>query len=90
MEKKNHIDKAIDFLESLERMRQQLKSAEDMQKAYIAQLLELKKDGKTDTEEYCDLSNRSKALQAQIDKYRPVYMERLEMVKDIKRRKTQN
>jgi len=90
MEKKNHIDKAIDFLESLERMRQQLKSAEDMQKAYIAQLLELKKDGKTDTEEYYDLSNRSKALQAQIDKYRPVYMERLEMVKDIKRRKTQN
>lgn len=87
MEKENHLDKAIDFLESLARMRQQLQSAEDMQQKYLAHMLALKNEGKVNTAEYTDLENRSKGLQAQIDRYRPIYLQRLEMVKDIKKKK---
>ncbi len=85
MEQKDNIDKITKFLESLERMRQQLKDAEDTQKCLLSRMLDLKKDMNTDTEEYQELEQRSKALQEQIDKYRPVYLERLEMIKDIKK-----
>ena len=53
----------------------------------ISRLLELKKDHQTDTEEYTSLSIRSKALQDMIDKWRPIYLEKLEMVKDVKKKK---
>ncbi len=82
MEEQNHIDKALAFMESLEKLGDQLKAAEEHQ-----HMLELKKDGKTDSEEYALLSQQSKGLQDIIDKWRPVYLERMEMVKGIQRRK---
>ena len=48
MEEQNHIDKALAFMESLERLHNQLKAAEEQQKLLLAHLLDLKKDGKTD------------------------------------------
>ena len=87
MEEQNHIDKALAFMESLEKLGNQLKAAEDHQKLLIARMLELKKEAKTDAEEYAHLSQQSKGLQDIIDKWRPIYLERMEMVKGIQKRK---
>ena len=83
MEEQNHIDKALAFMESLERLHNQLKAAEEQQKLLLAHLLDLKKEGKTDSEEYAQTSQQSKNLQDIIDKWRPIYLERMEMVKDV-------
>lgn len=87
MEEQNHIDKALAFMESLEKLGTQLKAAEEHQKNLLAHLLVLKKEGKTDTDEYAHLTQQSKGLQDLIDKWRPIYLERLEMVKGIQKRK---
>ena len=49
MEEQNHIDKALAFLESLEKLGNQLKVAEENQKQLLARMLELKKYGETDS-----------------------------------------
>lgn len=87
MEEQNHIDKALAFMESLERLHNQLKVAEEQQKLLLAHLLDLKKEGKTDSEEYVQTSQQSKNLQDIIDKWRPIYLERMEMVKDVQNKK---
>ena len=87
MEQNNHIDKALAFMESLEKLGAQLQAAEDHQKLLLTRMLDLKKEQKTDTDEYASLSQKSKGLQDIIDKWRPIYQERLEMVKGIQRRK---
>lgn len=90
MEEQNHIDKALAFMESLEKLGAQLKAAEEHQKLLLTHLFDLKKQEKTDTEEYAHLSQQSKGLQDIIDKWRPIYQERLEMVKGIQKRKRNN
>lgn len=87
MEEQNHIDKALAFMESLERLHNQLKAAEEQQKLLLAHLLDLKKEGKTDSGEYAQTSQQSKNLQDIIDKWRPIYLERMEMVKDVQNKK---
>ena len=84
---KDYTEKVIEFMEQLQKLGEQLEAAQNQQKFMISRLLELKKDHQTDTEEYTSLSIRSKALQDMIDKWRPIYMERLEMVKDVKKKK---
>ncbi len=44
MEEQNHIDKALAFMESLEKLGNQLKAAEDHQKLLLARMLDLKKE----------------------------------------------
>ena len=44
MEEQNHIDKALAFMESLERLHNQLKAAEEQQKLLLAHLLDLKNE----------------------------------------------
>ena len=83
MEEQNHIDKALAFLESLEKLGNQLKAAEEHQKQLIACMLDLKKANETDGDEYAELSQKSKSLQDLIDKWRPIYLERMEMVKSV-------
>lgn len=87
MEEQNHIDKALAFMESLEKLGNQLKAAEDHQKLLLGRMLELKKSNETDSDEYAHLSQQSKGLQDIIDKWRPIYLERMEMVKGIQKRK---
>ncbi len=84
---KDSIEKVQEFLDSLERLGDQLQAAENQQKFFISRMLELKKENLTDSEEYASLDNRSKALQAMIDKWRPIYLERLEMVKEVRDKK---
>ncbi|MBM6993482.1 MAG: hypothetical protein I3J02_09505 [Prevotella sp.] len=79
----DHIDRAQQFLDSLQRLGAQLKAAENQQKIYLSRMLDLKKEGQTDSEEYADLDSKSKSLQEIIDKYRPIYLERMEMVKQV-------
>ena len=82
MVQENHIDKALAFMESLEKLGNQLN----------ARMLDLKKENLTDGEEYAELSQKSKSLQDIIDKWRPIYLERMEMVKSvsIQKRKRNN
>ncbi len=87
MEEQTHIDKALAFMESLEKLGNQLKAAEGHQKLLLGRMLDLKKINKTDSDEYAQLSQQSKGLQDIIDKWRPIYLERMEMVKGIQRKK---
>lgn len=88
MKQENHIDKALAFIESVEKLGNQLSAAEQHQKAMLSRMLDLKKEGKTDGDEYAELSNKSKGLQDIIDKWRPIYLERMEMLKDIRDKRT--
>ncbi len=83
MEQQNHIDKALAFMESLEKLGNQLKAAEEHQKQLLSRMLDLKKANQTDSDEYAELSQKSKSLQDIIDKWRPIYLERMEMVKNV-------
>ncbi len=80
----DHIDKAQQFLDSLQRMGAQLKAAEDQQKLLITRMLDLKEKGEEDSKEYGEMDQKSKSLQILIDKYRPIYLERMEMVREVK------
>ena len=84
MEQENHIDKALAFIESVQKLGNQLSAAEQHQKEMLKRMLELKKEEKTDCEEYAELSNKSKSLQDIIDKWRPIYLERMEMLKEVR------
>ena len=84
MEQENHIDKALAFIESVQKLGNQLSAAEQHQNAMLSRMLDLKKEGKTDGEEYAELSNKSKGLQDLIDKWRPIYLERMAMLKEVK------
>lgn len=78
----DHLDRAQRFLDSLQRLGAQLKAAEDRQGFYLAQMLRLKQAGKADSAEYNELNAKSLSLQALIDKFRPVYLERMEMARN--------
>ena len=83
----DNLEEGLAFLESLEKLGNQLKVAEENQKQFLARMLELKKSGETDSEEYADLSRKSKGLQDIIDKWRPIHLERMEMVKSVQMKK---
>ncbi len=83
MEQQNYIDKALAFMESLEKLGNQLKAAEKHQQLLVARMLELKKTGSTDSDEYTELLQKSKGLQDLIDKWSPIYLERMEMVRSV-------
>lgn len=84
MEQENHIDKALAFIESVEKLGNQLEAAEQHQKSLLSRMLDLKKEGKTDNQEYSELDGKSKSLQDLIDKWRPIYLERMELLKEVK------
>ena len=85
MEKENHIDRALAFMESLERLGAQLKKADEHQKLMLQQMLIKSQNNKTNTDEYRELEQRSKDLQAMINKWQPIYEERLKMVKEAQK-----
>ena len=82
MAKENHIDRALAFIENLEKLGTQLQKADEQQKLILQQMLMKSQNNETDTDEYRDLEQRSKDLQAMINKWRPIYEERLKMVKE--------
>ncbi|MBE6262952.1 MAG: hypothetical protein E7104_03140 [Prevotella sp.] len=87
MEERDHIDKALAFIEQTQKLGDQLKKAEEQQKFMLGRMIDLKVTNQTDSKEYAELSARSKGLQDMIDKWRPIYLERTELLKDIKRKK---
>ncbi|MCR5077702.1 MAG: hypothetical protein K6A82_06665 [Prevotella sp.] len=84
MEKENHIDRALAFMENLERLGAQLHQADDQQKLMLQRMLNMSQNNQTGTEEYHELEQRSHDLQAMINKWRPIYEERLAMVKEVR------
>ena len=84
MVKENHIDRALAFMEQLEKLGSQLEKADEQQKLMLQRMLIMSKEDKTETKEYHELEQQSKNLQTMIDKWRPIYKERLKMVKDAK------
>ena len=87
MEERDHIDKALAFIEQTQKLGDQLKKAEEQQKFMLCRMIYLKVTNQTDSKEYAELSARSKGLQDMIDKWRPIYLERTELLKEIKRKK---
>lgn len=85
MDKENHIDRALAFMEQLEKLGNQLHQAEEHQKVMLQQMLTMSKLNLTDTEEYYTLEQRSKDLQVMINKWRPYYEGRLKMVKEAQK-----
>lgn len=81
-----YTERAIVFLDKLERLGAQLQTVQENQKLMLAHMLKLQKEGKEDTDEYRELGIKSRQLQNMIDKWRPIYLERLEMVKNVKRK----
>ena len=79
----DNIDTITKFLDDVLKLGNQLSITKDEQKVVLAQMLSLKKDGKTKTEEYIQLETRSKDLQAILDKYSPIFNERMKWIKDI-------
>lgn len=90
MENENHIDRVLAFMESLEKLEAQLRQADDWQKQMLQRMLSLSQSNQTDTEEYQELQHRSMDLQTKIDKWRPIYEERMAMVKEIKQSAQRN
>ena len=80
----DNIDNITKYLDDVLKLGNQLSITRDEQKVVLAQMLSLKKDGKTKTEEYIQLDTRSKDLQAILDKYSPIFNERMKWIKDIK------
>ena len=87
MEERDHIDKALAFIEQTQKLGDQLKKAEEQQKFMLGRMIDLKVTNQTDSKEYAELSARSKGLQDMIDKWRPIYLERTALLKEIKRKK---
>ncbi|MFC2438513.1 MAG: hypothetical protein ACFNVZ_03835 [Prevotella melaninogenica] len=85
MEKENHIDRALAFMENLEKLGAQLQKADEHQKLMLQQMLIKSQNNETNTDEYRELEQRSKDLQAMINKWRPIYEERLKMVKEAQK-----
>ena len=85
MAKENHIDRALAFMENLEKLGAQLQKADEQQKLMLQQMLMKSQNNETDTDEYRDLEQRSKDLQAMINKWHPIYEERLKMVKEAQK-----
>lgn len=85
MEKENHIDRALAFLENLEKLGAQLQQADEQQKLMLQRMMMKSQNNEIDTDEYRELEQRSKELQAMINKWRPVYEERLRMVKEAQK-----
>lgn len=84
MVKENHIDRALAFMEQLEKLGSQLEKADEQQKLMLQRMLTMSQEDKTETKEYHELEQQSKNLQTMIDKWRPIYKERLKMVKEAK------
>lgn len=84
MVKENHIDRALAFMEQLEKLGSQLEKADEQQKLMLQRMLIMSQEDKTETKEYHELELQSKNLQTMIDKWRPIYKERLKMVKEAK------
>ncbi len=84
MVKENHIDRALAFMEQLEKLGSQLEKADEQQKLMLQRMLIMSKEDKNETKEYHELEQQSKNLQTMIDKWRPIYKERLKMVKEAK------
>lgn len=84
MVKENHIDRALAFMEQLEKLGSQLEKADEQQKLMLQRMLIMSQEDKTETKEYHELEQHSKNLQTMIDKWRPIYKERLKMVKEAK------
>ena len=85
MEKENHIDRALAFMGNLEKLGAQLQKADEQQKLMLQQMLIKSQNHETDTDEYRELEQRSKDLQAMINKWHPIYEERLKMVKEAQK-----
>ena len=86
MKEIDKIDTITKFLDDLEKLGKQLSLIQEEQKNLLARMLNLKQQEGTETQEYAQLAGRSKDLQAQIDKYRPIYEERMAWIKEIKKK----
>jgi hypothetical protein len=80
------IDKVLDFVEKTQLLGEQLKQAAAQQHLMLVEMMEMKKDGRTDDAAYLELSARSEALQIKIDHFKGIYAQNMAMLKDARKR----
>ena len=85
MEKENHIDRALAFMENFKKLGTQLQRAGEQQQIMLQRMLIKNQNNETDTDEYRELEKQSKNLQAMINKWRPIYEERYKMLQDAEK-----
>lgn len=83
----DNYDKIIDFIDSTNKLGEQLKSAAAQQKLLLARMVELKNENKTDSSEYRELAVRSQDLQNNINRFKPIWEKNMNMLKAVKNRK---
>ena len=54
MEERDHIDKALAFIEQTQKLGDQLKKAEEQQKFMLGRMIDLKVTNQTDSKEYAE------------------------------------
>jgi uncharacterized protein YlxW (UPF0749 family) len=83
----DNYDKIIDFIDSTNKLGEQLKSAAAQQKLLLTRMVELKNENKTDSSEYRELAVRSQDLQNNINRFKPIWEKNMNMLKAVKNRK---
>lgn len=86
MEKTDAIDRALTFIENTKKLGEQLKRASKQQQIYLSTLKSLYRKGQESSLQYKDLEHKSHDLQAMLDKWLPIYKERLQMIKKAEER----
>lgn len=85
MEKEDHIDRALVFMENLEKLGEQLRNAQQQLILTMEHMLAIEQNHQTDTDEYREQERHCRNLHAIVDKWQPVYEEKMEMLKEVKR-----
>lgn len=79
----DNIDKALDYIASVEKLGAQLKRADEQQRLFLARMLELSRANEKASVEYKELERQSQTLQEMINKWRPIYEQRLNVLKEV-------
>ena len=80
----DNIDKALDYIASVEKLGAQLKRADEQQRLFLARMLELSRANEESSSEYKELERQSQTLQEMISKWRPIYEQRLNVLKEVR------
>ncbi|WP_028896339.1 hypothetical protein [Prevotella sp. HUN102] len=86
----DNIDKALDYIASVEKLGAQLKRADEQQRLFLARMLELSRANEEASVEYKELERQSQTLQEMINKWRPIYEQRLNVLKEVRQSRKLN
>ena len=84
---KDNTEKIVAFMEQTEKMGKQLRATFEHQRLILNRMLDLSKANKHSPAEYVQLETESIHLKNIIDKWQPIYNERIAMIKSAMKKK---